>query len=312
MKFSKKIVAVLMGCLVAGLFAAGCTPGYEEGKERPREVKGKVIIGSKAFTEQLILSKITSLYLREQGYDTEEVSGMSSGVARAALEKGQIDLYWEYTGTGLLVHNGQEKEMGQESTFAKVKSLDEEKGLVWLERADFSNTYTILMRADDAQAKGIKNLSDLAAYVNSRPKDLVFGSNAEFYVREDGMRGIEKAYGFSFPKSNVVKFDTGLTYVYLKERVVDVAMGFATDGRVPAYALVALEDDLNYFPTYDAAPVVRRDKLRVYPELESLLGQISAKLNNNEITKLNYSVDVEHEEPVVVARKWLVEKGLIP
>jgi len=302
------LILFCFGLLLSVMMACG---DLNENNEVEVEQKGKIVIGSKGFTEQIILSKITAIYLLENGYDVEEVNGMASTVVRAALENGKVDIYWEYTGTGLTIFNKQPKEIDPEITYQKVKKLDDRKGLIWLERANFQNPYTILMREGEAKEKGIKTLSDLAEYVNENPGDLIFGSNAEFYAREDGIKGLEKKYGFKFPINNVIKMDTGLTYTSLKEKVIDVAMGFATDGRVAGFNLVTLEDDKNFFPPYDAAPVVRKEILSKNPELAKLLKDISSCLDSESMIKLNYRVDVEHENVIVVAREWLVENGLL-
>ena len=303
----KKMTFLLV---LLGAFVIGCT-APKGGQPDFRPKKGPIVIGSKGFTEQIILAKMTSIYLRENGFDTIEVTGMGSPVIRNALEHGYIHLYWEYTGTGLMLFYRHPKETDGETTFQKVKALDAQKGLIWLDRARLNNSYTILMRKDRAQAKGIRTLSNLAAYVNLNPGDLIFGSNREFVSRTDGLKGLENAYGFRFPTSNIIIIDTGLTYIYLKEKAVDVAMGFTTDGRVTGYELIPLEDDRNYFPPYEAAPVVRREVLDMYPEIAGLMRDITSRLHTEVMTQLNSRVDVERQEAFLVAREWLIANGLI-
>jgi len=273
--------------------------------------KVKVVVGGKDFTEQRILSAITSIYLKEKGYPVEEVNGMGSTVVRSALENGQIDLYWEYTGTALVVYQKQPAESDPDKAYETIKSLDEQLGLIWLNRADFNNTYAILMRRAHAERLGIKTISDLAKHVNENPKELKFATNAEFYARDDGMKGLEKKYNFSVPANQVVKMDSGLLYNALKEEQVDVSNGFATDGRIKGFDLVTLEDDQMFFPAYHAAPVIRKAKLDEDPELANLLNAVADKLDTDTIVKLNYSVDVEHREVAEVAREWLKSAGLI-
>ncbi len=302
---------LLLFCIGILVSVMGSCRDINDNSKVEVQQKGKLVIGSKGFTEQIILSKITAIYLFENGYDVEEVNGMPSTVVRSAIENEKIDICWEYTGTGLTIYNKQPKQIDPEITYQKVKKLDEARGLIWLERANFQNPYTILMRNEEAKEKGIKTLSDLADYVNKNPGDLIFGSNAEFYAREDGIKGLEKKYDFQFSSNNVIKMDTGLTYISLKEKAIDVAMGFATDGRVAGFNLVTLEDDKKFFPPYHAAPVVREGVLRKNIEIEKLLKDISSRLDLEEIMKLNYYVDVENENVIVVARDWLVEHELL-
>jgi len=293
-----------------GSSAPGAGQDAGTATEKPAP-KVKVVVGGKDFTEQRLLSAITSIYLKEKGYPVEEVNGMGSQIVRSALENGQIDVYWEYTGTGLVVYQKQPAESDPVKAYETIKALDHELGLVWLNRADFNNTYAILMRRQHAEELGIKTISDLARYVNENPKALKFATNAEFYARDDGMKGLEKTYGFTVPSDRMVKMDSGLLYNALKEEQVDVSNGFATDGRIKGFDLITLEDDKLFFPAYHAAPVIRQAKLDEDPDLANLLNAIADKLDTETIVRLNYTVDVEHKEVAEVAREWLTSVGLI-
>lgn len=273
--------------------------------------KGPVTVGGKDFTEQHLLSKITSVYLKEKGYEVKEASNMGSTVVRSALENGQIDVYWEYTGTALVIYQKQQVETDPDIAYEKVKEADKAKNLVWLDKANFNNTYAILMRKEQVEQLGIDSISKLAKYVNANQDALKFASNAEFYAREDGIKGLEKKYGFKFPPKNVVKMDTGLLYNALKEKQVDVSVGFATDGRIKGFDLVALFDDQSFFPAYNGAPVVRQQALDKNPELKDLLNELANRLDTDTMMKLNFSVDVEHKDVAEVAREWLVSQQLI-
>jgi osmoprotectant transport system substrate-binding protein len=272
---------------------------------------GKITIGGKDFTEQHVLSEMTAIYLKNKGYDVESSSNMGSTVVRQALENKQIDMYWEYTGTALIVYQKQEVETDPDTAYQKVKEYDEKNGIAWLDKADFNNTYAIMMRKDTSEEMGIKTISDLAEYVNSNPTDFTFSSNAEFYAREDGMKGLEKHYGFEFPSDKVVKMDSGLLYNALKDGEVDVSVSFATDARIKAFDLVLLEDDKQFFPAYNGVPVVRQEVLDNNPELADLLNELAAKLDNDTMISLNYAVDVEHKDVTDVCTEWLKEQGLI-
>ncbi len=303
-KFS--LIGTMILLLVFSLVACSNASGGSSGNS-----EGTIKVGGKGFTEQQILSTMTSIYLKEKGYDVEEASNMGSTVVRKALENGQVDMYWEYTGTALVIFQKQDPLADSEKAYQKVKETDEKDGLMWLEKADLNNTYSILMKEEKAKNLGIKSISDLANYVDKNPNKLKFASNAEFYAREDGMKGLQEHYGFEFPSKNVVKMDSGLLYNALKDGQVDVSVGFATDGRIKGFNLLALEDDKNFFPAYNVAPVVREKVLNKYPELNDLMNKVSGNLNTEAMMGLNYKVDVEHKEVSKVARNWLKEQGLI-
>lgn len=312
----KKLAIALFALILLTVLAAcgsndTSTPSGEDSESSSSEARGKVTVGGKAFTEQQILSKITSIYLTENGFDVEEASNMGSTVVRSALENGQIDLYWEYTGTGLVIYQKQEVETDPDKAYEKVKENDKENGIAWLNKADFNNTYAIMMKQETAEELGITTISDLAEYVNNDPKKLTFASNAEFYARDDGIKGLQNHYGFEFPSQNVVKMDSGLLYNALKDGQVDVSVGFATDGRIKGFNLVILEDDKQFFPAYNGAPVVRQEVIDQYPDIADLLNNLADRLENETMMTLNYAVDVEHEDITEVSRNWLKEQGLI-
>ncbi len=228
-----------LGTLLAAIaFAAACATGGA--------VAQTIVVGGKAFTEQQIMTAMTVALLKAKGFSPERKAGMGSAAVRAALENGQIDVYWEYTGTGLGVFNKiTDKFASSEEAYRRIKEVDAPKGIVWLNMSAVNNTYGFAMNRDDAQKRGIVTMSDLAKAVNSGAK-LTFGSNAEFYARPDGLPGWQKAYGFEFDRDNVKRMDTGLVYAALKDRQVDTGVVFATDGRIPAFNFVVLKDDKNY------------------------------------------------------------------
>ena len=223
----------------------------------------------------------------------------------------RIDLYVEYTGTALGVYNKiTDKFPSAEAAYQKIKEVDGAKGIVWLNMSAVNNTYGFAMNRDDAQKRGIVSMSDLAKAVNGGAK-LTFASNAEFYARPDGLPGWQKAYGFEFDRDNVKRMDTGLTYSALKDRQVDTAVVFATDGRIPAFNFVVLKDDKHYAPWYNLTPVVRKEILDKYPKIAEPLNALSAKLNDETMAKLNASVDVDKKTVEDVAHDFLKSSGLI-
>ena len=256
------------------------------------------------------MSQMTAQLLQAKGFKPDVKAGMGSAVVRQAQENGQIDVYWEYTGTSLITYNKINDRLSPADTYAKVKELDAAKGLVWLNPSKANNTYSLAMNADDAKKQGIVSISDLAAKVKGGAK-LTFASNAEFYARPDGLKPLEEKYGFEFPRENVKRMDTGLVYQALKERQVDVGLVFATDGRVPAFNFVVLKDDKGYFPTYALTPVVRKQVLDANPKLAEYLNALSAKLDDATMARLNASVDVDKKTVEDVAKTFLKEQGLV-
>lgn len=269
----------------------------------------KLVVGAKNFTEQFVLSKILSIYLKENGYEVEEKSNMASQVVRQALENKQVDLYWEYTGTSLVTYNKLDPISDSVKAYEKVKEVDKENGIVWLEPSSVNNTYTLMMKEDQVKELGIKSISNLADYL--KDDELTLGTDAEFATRPDGIKGVEKEYGFAFGSANIKKMDVGLFYQALRDGQVDVATGFATDSRIKAFNLVNLEDDKQFFPAYNAAITIHEESLEKYPELEELLKPLAEKLTTESMTDLNYQVDIEEKSETEVARKWLTDNGLV-
>ena len=270
-----------------------------------------IVVGGKAFTEQQIMTAMTVALLKAKGFNPERKAGMGSAAVRSALENGQVDVYWEYTGTGLGVFNKiTDKFDSAEAAYRKIKEVDAAKGIVWLNMSAVNNTYGFAMNRDDAQKRGIATMSDLARVMNGGAK-LTFASNAEFYARPDGLPGWQKAYGFEFERDNVKRMDTGLTYSALKDRQVDTAVVFATDGRIPAFNFVVLKDDKNYAAPYNLTPVVRKEILDKNPRLADALNALAAKLNDDNMAKLNATVDVDKKTVEEVAEGFLKANGLV-
>lgn len=269
-----------------------------------------IVVGGKNFTEQQLLSSITAELLASNGFDIQNRSGMGSAAVRQAMENDQVDVYWEYTGTSLITYNKVTEQLSAEDTYARVKQLDADKGITWLDASAANNTYAFAMQRTQAADKGIQSLSDLAEKVNANVQ-LTFGSNAEFYARADGLRPLQEAYGFEFGRSNIKRMDTGLVYQALKDGQVDVGLVFATDGRIPAFDFVVLEDDKGYFPAYALAPVVRTEVLEANPEIGTLLNQVSALLDDDVMAGLNARVDVDRISIENVAKEFLTENGLL-
>ncbi|TCR66463.1 glycine betaine ABC transporter substrate-binding protein [Bosea sp. BK604] len=269
-----------------------------------------IVVGGKNFTEQQIMAEMTTQLLKAKGFTVDKRAGLGTAPLRQAQEAGQIDLYWEYTGTSLITFNKVADKMDAAATYAKVKELDAAKGLVWLDPSKANNTYALAMRKKDAEAKGVRTLDDLATKVKGG-QALKFGCNAEFYARPDGLAPLQKVYGFDFGRENVVRMDTGLVYQALRDAQVDVGLVFATDGRVPAFDFVILTDTKGYFPTYAMTPVIRKETLDKNPKLGELLNGLSAKLDDATMARLNASVDVDKKSIEEVAAGFLKAQSLV-
>ncbi len=286
----------------------------EEMAEEPTEeaMMGPIVVGSKDFTEQLILGSMTVQLLESRGYEVQDQTGLGgTTVNREALEAGEIDVYWEYTGTALVNFLGVEEvitDVGE--AYTKAKEADAANGLVWLDPADFNNTYTLMVTQDTVDA-GISTISDLAAAINESPNDWRLCTNAEFYARPDGFKGVEALYGFQFPENNVIAMDSGLTYQALTEGECEVAMGFATDGRIAAFGFTNLDDDLGFFPNYNPAPVVRQEVVDADPNIGIVLNLLGPTLDTATMTELNKRVDIDEEDVSAVACDHLMTSGLV-
>ena len=268
-----------------------------------------LILATKSFTEQHILSAMTVQYLQKKGFQVQPQTNIATVISRNAMINKQIDMTWEYTGTSLITYNNIEDKLDPQQTYDTVKELDAEKGIVWLDPSEANNTYALAMRAADSTEKGIATISDLAGAMNDG-QGLTFGSNAEFYARPDGLKPLEETYGFEFGRANVKRMDTGLVYQALRDGQVDVGLVFATDGRIPAFDFTVLEDDQGYFPSYALAPVIRAEVLEANPDIGDLLNEVSAKLDDQVMAALNASVDVDKVSVENAAAKFLQDHDL--
>ena len=300
----------------AVLWISGCAPSVSDTPTTENAGSAEtIVVGGKNFTEQLLIAEMTRRLLAAKQFTVVLRDGMGSDVLRAAQENGQIDIYWEYTGTGLITHNGFTDKLPADEVYRKVKELDAERGLVWLEPSRANNTYALAMNRAEAGALGIATLTDLAREVNARTGDgdqrLTLASNVEFYAREDGLKPLQEAYGFEFRRQDIMRMVSGLAYQALRDHYVDVALVFATDGRVRAFDFMVLADDKGFFPAYALTPVVRQEVLDANPDIADLLNALSAALDDETMAALNASVDVERGRIDDVARAFVEESGLI-
>jgi osmoprotectant transport system substrate-binding protein len=310
-----KLTQLLGLFAVLTLIVAGCGGGG--GASGDMDLSGaEFTVGSKEFTEQLILGQITLQVLENAGATVNDQIGLAGTVAaRKALESGEIDMYWEYTGTGWITHLGHTKPIpNSQKQFEAVAKEDLEKNDVeWLSPpAPANNTYTMAVRSEAYDKLGVKKLSDFKQLVEENPEEATVCVGTEFSTRDDGLPGMEKAYDFEFPKENIVKIDEGLIYQQTdKGKQCNFGEVFQTDGRIEALDLELIEDDKSFFPIYNPALNVRKDVIEKNPQITKLFAPISEKLTTEELQKLNAKVDVQGQLEDQVAEEWLSENGFI-
>jgi osmoprotectant transport system substrate-binding protein len=264
----------------------------------------------------LILGQITLQVLENAGATVNDQTGLAGTVAaRKALESGEIDMYWEYTGTGWITHLGHTNPIpGRQKQFEAVAKEDlKENGIVWLEPpAPANNTYAIAVRKEVYDKLGVKDLSDFQQLVEENPDEATICVGTEFSTRDDGLPGMEKAYNFEFPSDNIVKIDEGLIYQATnKGDKCNFGEVFATDGRIKGLGLELISDSKGFFPLYNPALTVNKKVLDEYPQIEKIFAPISKKLTTEELQKLNTQVDIDGQLPEDVAQKWLSDNGFI-
>jgi osmoprotectant transport system substrate-binding protein len=273
-----------------------------------RPHSGGITVGSKNFTEQLILGELLAQVLEpviRKGVDRRFYLA-GSYICHQSLLAGRIDMYVEYTGTALAaILKEKNVPSGHEAVFALVKDEYARRfGLAVLPSLGFDNSFAIVMRGADARGFGISRLSQLAPFA----PQLRMGVGYEFLERPDGYQGLVKRYGLAFADAPRV-MDLGLIYRALQSRQVDVVAGSNTDGLIAALGLAVLEDDRGYFPPYDAVPIVRPQALEE-AGVSAALARLSGRISAEEMRRLNYSVDGEKKDAAVVVRQFIAEKKL--
>lgn len=268
----------------------------------------RIAVGSKDFTEQVIVGEILAQAIQANtGAEVVRRFDLGGNLAHDALVAGEIDIYVEYTGTGLLAILKEKPLADPQEVYRRVKSEYAKRfKLEWAEPLGFNNTFAILVRGDDAKKLNLKTVSDAAKVSNQWRA----GFGQDFMSRADGYPGFSKAYGFHFEATR--EMDLSLTYRALAENQVDLIAGNSTDGLISRYKLFQLEDDRHYFPPYDAVPVVRQAALEKYPALREVLKRLGGILTVEEMRRLNYAVDAEKRQAKEVAQKFLRSKGLVP
>lgn len=282
------LVAVLAAMLAA---AAGC---------REKEGSRPLVIGSKNFSEQVILGEIAAQGLEAGGIEVDRRLNLGGTfVCHKAIVAGELDLYPEYTGTAFTAILSQ-KPVSDPPAVRNAVAAEYRKrwNLRWSAPIGFENTFAMVMRGDDARRRGIRRISDLAANPDLRP-----GFGYEFLEREDGFPGLARTYGLKF-QERPVQMDLGLLYQALESRKVDLVAGNSTDGLIDAIGGFVLEDDRRYFPPYEAAFVVRA-AVWDRPEVRGFFASLAGKIDAATMRRLNAAVDKDKRRPEDVAREFL-------
>ena len=267
-----------------------------------------IVVGSKNFNEQLILGNMLATLI-EKNTSIKVVRKLNlgaTGIAFDALKTGELDMYVEYTGTGLVNMMKQKSISDPDKTYKAVSDyFNKNYGITWLAPLGFNNTYALAVRQDTAKKNNLETFSDLAKVSNQ----LVLGCTIEFSNREDGYLGLNKKYNMNFKQISPV--DGGLRYTALDSNKTDVIDAFSTDGLIKAFKLKVLKDDKSFFPPYYAAPIINNKTLKKHPELKKLINKLAGKISDEKMRELNYKVDKLGEDPAKVAEDFLREINLI-
>lgn len=292
----KKITAVLLTGAIAAAMLTGCSN------------EKKITVGSMYFTENKLLAEMLCQVIEKNSdIKVERKLGMDgSSICFEAIKRGQIDIYPEYTGTALMNLLKKPIETDPDKTYDIVsREFDEQFKIKWMKPIGFNNTYALAMTEEMAKKYNIETASDLVPYAG----DMIFGAEHQFFNRSDGYDGLIEKYGLKF--KDVVKMDVSLKYQAVSQDKIQVTDAFTTDGQLTALKLKVLRDDKAFFPPYYAAPLVREDTLKKYPELEEMINKLGGVIDDKTMQTLNYKADNEKQDIARLAETFLKEKGLI-
>jgi osmoprotectant transport system substrate-binding protein len=283
--------------LVSVLPLSGCRPAQPH-----------ITIGSKFFTEQIILAELLAQHIEARtSIHVERKTNLGGTLlCQKALESGQLDLYVEYTGTALTAVLNEPPGGDSKAVYDRVKKgYSDRFNLEVTDPLGFENTFAMVIRGSDAQQFHLTTISDI---IPLAPRWRV-GVGYEFLERPDGLLGWSQRYGLHFAAQPSV-MDLGLIYRALVDQKVDIVAGNSTDGLIESLHLVALTDDRHYFPPYDAVPIVRRDTLAKFPQLRSALADLAGKITAEDMRHLNVEVDANQRDAAAVVRAFRSTKGL--
>jgi osmoprotectant transport system substrate-binding protein len=270
-------------------------------------------VGGKRFDEGLVLCQIAVAALESvHATVTDRCNIGGSDTTRKALLGGDIDLYWEYTGTAWVSYLNQNPIHDSTAQYEAVKQRDlTQNNIVWLQPTPFNNTYSFAVTKERAQQLGMRTLSDMAAYIRSgQPGNTCI--EAEYQNRDDGLPGLQRTYSFHIPPDQLRVLQTGAIYqATANQKECLFGEIFTTDGRIPPLGLTVLQDDLHYHPLYNAAPTIRKQTYDRNPDITKVFAPISAALTNEVITELNRQKSAEGKPERKIARTWLAQQGFI-
>ncbi len=298
------LVSMLAGCIAPPSGGAATTGGSTAASGD----KGTVTVASKDFTEQFILGEMYALLLENGGYKVvRKINLGGTPVAQQALLNSEIDVYPEYTGTGLLTVLKLPVMNDPKAVYDKVKSEYESQfKLTWLDAAPMNNTQALAMTKKRATELGITTFSDMVA----KASQLTLVGPPEFAEREDGLPGLKKVYG-AFTLKSYLPIDPGLRYQALTSGQADVVVAFGTDGEIAANDLLVLKDDKSLYPPYQVAPVIRQAVVTAHPDITDILNKVAPLLTDATMQRLNNEVSGKKREPADVAKEFLVSQKLI-
>jgi osmoprotectant transport system substrate-binding protein len=314
--FRRLLVLGVAAITVAGLAACGSGSDSASSGGGNEPLAGVTLtVGSKDFTESILLGQMAMQMLEANGATVNDKTNIAGSVTtRDALKNGDIDLYWEYTGTAWVSYLQQTSVVSDPvQLFDQVKQQDAAANKIsWFDRAPLDNTYAFAIRRSEADKLGVKTLSDVAALAKTNPAAATFCIESEFSTRNDGWPGLKAAYGIDVPDSNVKMLDTGVIYTQTAQGdTCNFGEVLATDGRIQSLDLVVLQDDRKFFPIYNPAVTTRDTTLTEHPEIETILAPVAAALDTQTMQQLNSRVDTDGEDPADVAQEWLTEKGFL-
>jgi osmoprotectant transport system substrate-binding protein len=273
-----------------------------------KQEQKKLVIGSKFFTEQVVLAELLAQHIEAcTGVPVERKSNLGGTLlVHKAMLNGNLDLYVEYTGTALLAVLGEPATGDSKTVYSRVRDeYGKRFNFEVTEPLGFENTFAMVVRKEDAEQYHLVKISDIVPLAPQwRP-----GVGYEFLERPDGYKGWTGRYGLKFGKPPS-ELDLGLLYRALVEKKVDVVAGNSTDGLIESLRLVPLEDNLRYFPPYDAVPVVRRDTVERIPGLRGCLAQLGGKISVQDMRRMNFEVDGDQRDVVAVVREFRAAKSL--
>ena len=272
--------------------------------------KTPIVIGSKSFTESILTSEMVAILLEEK-YDWPVSRKFNLGGTKIvfdAVVSGDIDIYPDYTGTGYVMILRQSTKRSSEDTFSYIyEKFKKRFGLIWSKPLGVNNTYALAVKKDNPFFKDVNTISELSHKSN----ELLFAAPHEFMERRDGYQSLTKAYNLNFDASKTVAMQAGLMYTAIDSEKVDVIVVYSTDGRIKANNLKLLKDDRSFFPPYQLALLAKETSLKKHPSLTKVFKDLESQITSEEMTKLNNLVDQKNVNPRIVARNFLISKGIL-